>query len=81
MNVLAGEPNASDRLYQDLATVEEKDLLDTSSMKNSSFPDVLHYVLCEMEKDGLQHVASWQPHGRCFVVHDKQLFVEKVLPL
>jgi hypothetical protein len=56
-------------------------LLDTSSMKDSNFPERLHYVLSDMEKDGLQHVASWQPHGRCFVVHDQQLFVEKILPL
>jgi hypothetical protein len=68
--------------YRDfVATVEERDLQATSSMKKSNFPEKLHYVLSDMEKDGLQHVASWQPHGRCFVVHDKQLFVEKVLPL
>jgi hypothetical protein len=53
----------------------------TSSRKDSNFPDKLHDMLGEMEKDGLQHVASWQPNGRCFVVHDEKLFVENVLPL
>jgi hypothetical protein len=73
--------NQQNRLYRDLATVEEKDLQDNSSITDSNFPERLHYVLSDMKKDGLQHVASWQPHGRCFVVHDQKLFVEKILPL
>jgi hypothetical protein len=81
MNQQNGEPNTSDTLYRDFATVEEKDLQATSSKKNSNFPEKLHYMLSEMEKDGLQHVASWQSHGRCFLVHDQILFAEKVLPL
>jgi hypothetical protein len=75
------KPNTSDRLYRDFATVEEKDLQATSSKKDATFPEKLHYMLSEMEKDGLQHVASWQSHGRCFLVHDQKLFAEKVLPL
>jgi hypothetical protein len=82
MNEQNGEPNTCGSLYRDLATVEEKDFLDTSSTTSSrNFPEILHYVLNDMEKDGLQHVAAWQPHGRCFVVHDQKLFVEKILPL
>jgi hypothetical protein len=82
MHQINGEPNTTGRLYRDFATVEEKDLqASTSSNKDSSFPERLHYVLSEMEKDGLQHVASWQSHGRCFLVHDQKLFAEKVLPL
>jgi hypothetical protein len=79
-----GEPNTCGRLYRDLASVEEKDSPNTSSITSrtsSNFPEILHYVLSDMEKDGLQHVASWQPHGRSFVVHDQKLFVEKILPL
>ena len=30
-----------------------------------SFPVRLHYMLNEVEKDGLSLVCSWQPHGRC----------------
>jgi hypothetical protein len=81
MNLQNSEPNTCARLYRDLATVEEKNLLDTSFRTASNFPEILHYVLSDMEKDGLQHVASWQPHGRCFVVHDQKIFVEKILPL
>jgi hypothetical protein len=75
-----GERDTCGRLYRDCATVEEKDLQATFSNKDSSFPERLHYVLSEMEKDGLQDVASWQSHGRCFLVHDQKLFTETVLP-
>ena len=30
-----------------------------------SFPVRLHYMINEVEKDGLSLVCSWQPHGRC----------------
>jgi hypothetical protein len=46
-----------------------------------SFPVKLHDMLSEMEADGMDGIVSWQPHGRCFVVHDHMRFVEQVLPL
>jgi hypothetical protein len=54
-----------------------------SSMNRSeqNFPVKLHYMLNELEKDGMNDIVSWQPHGRCFLVHKQQQFVEKVLPL
>lgn len=45
-----------------------------------AFPLKLHALLDEIEADGLAHVISWQPHGRCFVVHNPKLFVEQVMP-
>jgi hypothetical protein len=38
-------------------------------------------MLNELKSDGLDHIISWQPHGRCFVVHKQAVFVEKVLPM
>jgi len=49
--------------------------------KDNNFPVKFHYALREMEKDGLQHIVSWQPHGRSFLVHDPRLFEKKYLPL
>lgn len=46
-----------------------------------TFPVKLHYMLSEMDADGLTHVVSWQPHGRCFMVHDPNEFVRTILPL
>jgi len=37
---------------------------DDEANQNLNFPARLHYMLEELEKDGLSHVVSWQPHGR-----------------
>jgi hypothetical protein len=39
------------------------------------FPLKLHDMLRHLEVDGLSHIISWQPHGRCFVVHKPREFV------
>lgn len=44
------------------------------------FPVKLHEMLDQIEADGLAHVVSWQPHGRCFVVHKPKEFVNHVMP-
>lgn len=44
------------------------------------FPVKLHDMLDQIEADGLAHVVSWQPHGRCFVVHKPKEFVNHVMP-
>jgi hypothetical protein len=49
-----------------------------ASLKGN-FPAQLHYVLSEMAADGLECMASWQPHGRSFTVHDRKAFVETIL--
>jgi hypothetical protein len=36
------------------------------------FPLKLHSMLEAVEKEGLEDIVSWQPHGRCFVVHDSK---------
>jgi hypothetical protein len=51
----------------------------TNSEQN--FPVKLHYMLSDMEADGLDHIVSWQPHGRCFIVHKPADFVAQILPL
>jgi len=40
------------------------------------FPLKLHEMLDVVVAEGLEHVVSWQPHGRCFVVHKPKEFVE-----
>ena len=45
-----------------------------------SFPTKLHTVLEQVEADGWGHVISWQPHGRCFVIHKPKEFTEFVMP-
>lgn len=45
-----------------------------------SFPMKLHSVLDQVEQDGYADCISWQPHGRCFVIHKPKDFVEEVMP-
>lgn len=44
------------------------------------FPERLYTMLNQVEKDGEEDVVSWQPHGRCFIVHQPKKFVEEVMP-
>lgn len=44
------------------------------------FPIKLHDMLDQIERDGYGDVISWQPHGRCFVVHKPKEFVDHVMP-
>jgi hypothetical protein len=70
--------------YNDYANEAEK-VLETSGDElihgEDNFPVKLHYMIKELETDGMADIVSWQPHGRCFLVHKQQHFVEKVLPL
>ena len=45
-----------------------------------TFPIKLHRMLEGNTANGLEHIASWQPHGRCFIVHKQQEFVDLVMP-
>jgi hypothetical protein len=44
------------------------------------FPQKMHSVLDEVERDGLSNVIAWQPHGRCFVIHKPKEFTDHVMP-
>lgn len=44
------------------------------------FPIRLHRVLTKVEEEGKADVISWQPHGRCFVIHKPKQFVTEVMP-
>ena len=44
------------------------------------FPARLYLMLSEADQGGFEHIVSWQPHGRCFIVHKPKQFVEDVMP-
>ena len=44
------------------------------------FPERLYTMLSQVENEGFEDVVSWQPHGRCFIVHQPKRFVEEVMP-
>jgi hypothetical protein len=70
--------------YQDYSGVPDKDDSSEGAMAHAAernFPVKLHFMLSELEADGLGHIVSWQPHGRCFVVHKQEDFVRMILPM
>lgn len=50
------------------------------SVMTRSFPEKLQLLLDTMAQESLEHIVSWQPHGRCFVIHDKNEFVNSIMP-
>ena len=71
--------------YRDYAYVTEEDPENVGEQKpgrcsDTNFPVRLHFMLSNLEKDGLDRIISWQPHGRCFVVHKQEEFVQQILP-
>lgn len=44
------------------------------------FPVKLHIMLEEIEKEGYSDIIAWQPHGRCFIIHDPERLRIEVLP-
>ena len=73
--------------YHDHANEEPDDTSqcpDTKEKKcggtSTPFPVVLHEILEAAEEDGYADIISWQPHGRCFLVHSPERFVVEVMP-
>jgi HSF-type DNA-binding len=50
------------------------------SAATTLFPMKLHIVLQDVANERMEHIVSWAPHGRCFLVHKPQEFVDKILP-
>jgi len=44
------------------------------------FPWRVHEMLEAVEKEGLQHIVAFLPHGRAFKVFQPKLFVELIMP-
>eukprot|EP00934_Nitzschia_sp_Nitz4_P002460 Nitzschia sp. Nitz4//scaffold111_size72815//53585//54032//NITZ4_005797-RA/size72815-augustus-gene-0.58-mRNA-1//-1//CDS//3329533201//2450//frame0 len=44
------------------------------------FPQILHDLLEEMEKEGKSQIVGWKPDGLSFKVQDKASFTRDVLP-
>ena len=80
--------------YHDYADAMDTNALDAADNNNAivprkvgggvsvPFPVKLHDVLEIIQQEGkYEHIVSWQPHGRCFLIKNPKSFVEQVLPL
>jgi hypothetical protein len=80
------EHNYHDHFY-DPAAVEAA--IDTNGSQKrrvhrggvaTPFPEKLHFMLSRIDYEGASDIVSWQPHGRCFIVHKPKEFVEQIMP-
>jgi hypothetical protein len=65
--------------FQDFASIPDEEDADESSFSNN-FPAKLHFMLSEIEKDGLDHIVSWCLHGRSFQINDLKSFQKELIP-
>jgi HSF-type DNA-binding len=45
---------------------------------NERFPEKLFRLLDRAEAEGFDRIISWQPHGRCFIVHQREEFKSRL---
>jgi len=57
------------------------DMISDKRYKRCQFPRKLYEMLMKAECMGYSEVVSFLPHGRAFIVRDKVLFEERVLPM
>lgn len=52
------------------------------SMDNQHFPTILHDMLTSIDKAGSEEgaIISFQPHGKCFLIKQKEEFIARILP-
>jgi len=69
------------RDYSQVTKEFEESQFTNDPQHEPTFPVKLHYLLSELEKDGLEAIVGWQVHGRCFVVRDQARFAKEILPM
>jgi hypothetical protein len=75
-----------DHLHDPKGVTDTVGLLDSPRLKRprngvvEPFPERLYKMLSRMDTENTSHIISWQPHGRCFVVHNPKEFAAKVMP-
>jgi len=69
-------------VYHDYSQVP--DVLDFARKKTGGvtqpFPEKLHEMLNAVEGTEDNHIVSWLPHGRAFIVHKPREFTEQIMP-
>lgn len=56
---------------------ENPSLVDSGKKK---FPILLHRVLDQLEAENKAHYFGWMPHGRSFMIRNRQMFIKEILP-
>eukprot|EP00551_Chaetoceros_affinis_P008220 CAMPEP_0203664038 /NCGR_PEP_ID=MMETSP0090-20130426/1533_1 /ASSEMBLY_ACC=CAM_ASM_001088 /TAXON_ID=426623 /ORGANISM="Chaetoceros affinis, Strain CCMP159" /LENGTH=442 /DNA_ID=CAMNT_0050527141 /DNA_START=61 /DNA_END=1389 /DNA_ORIENTATION=- len=70
----------SNDLFENLTESDENTLrLYREDSVGGTFPIKLQIVLKVVEKIGQQHIVSWLPHGRAFMIHRPREFEDEVM--
>jgi hypothetical protein len=68
---LPNENNASTNQNNNRSVSD--DSLQTPDLDGLHFPSIMHIMLRSVGEhhnhEQQEHIVSWQPHGRCFIVH------------
>ena len=80
------------RIMQAPASLQDESLRSTppspsAALDPNHFPSRLHEMLSTIDDDDRggstsnnANIVSWQPHGKCFLIKNKENFIAKVLP-
>ncbi|EEC44591.1 predicted protein [Phaeodactylum tricornutum CCAP 1055/1] len=77
--------------YRDFATLSTPEVLkevkddpkqptQTRAPSKSRFPIVLHRLLEQAPVEDYENVISWCPHGRAFIIHQRDRFTKDIMP-
>lgn len=75
-----------DFLFEDLAKIKNELNMTDGKRKGprggvtDPFPSKLYEMLEETLSEGLDHIITWQVHGRCFKINDFDVFARDLLP-
>jgi hypothetical protein len=72
-------------LYFDASVLSDPDPNNFSSRRSRGgvtepFPEKVHRMLTDAEKEGNEDILSFYPHGRSFGIHKQDRFVSEILP-
>ena len=65
-----------ERKVQDMSIVSK----DRRKALDLKFIVKLHFELENIEEDGKHDIMGWMPHGRSFRIHDRERFIDEILP-
>lgn len=64
----------------ELITTDHKEEAIDNNRGDGTYALRLYEMLEDAEREGHQHIVSWQPHGRAFRIHKEKEFVEQIMP-
>jgi len=82
IQVLGTSLRKKDSPYLDVSALQDPDVSDkrTRGGVTEPFPEKLHRMLEEVQKQGKDDIISFFSHGRAFAVHDPDRFTSEVMP-